>query len=495
MQLTALLAGTPLSSVRGSLERDVTGLSYDSRKVQPGHAFFCIENNRKDGHGFAADAVARGAVAVIGERMLDVPVTMVAVPHAAKAMALAASHFHGDPSQRMQMVGVTGTNGKTTTTYLIERLLEAAGRRPGLIGTVEVRIGGECRTAQNTTPLSLELQALLGEMATAGHQSAVMEVSSHGLALDRVYGIPYDVGVFTNLTQDHLDFHGSMEAYFQAKLLLFLRLGENNPKSAPRGAALNADDAATARISPELRVPVLTYGVQHEAHVRARDIVTRFSGTRYTASTPRGDLNVQMRLVGMFNVYNSLAALTAGLLLDIPTETILSALAAMPPVRGRFELVDEGQPFSVVVDYAHTPDGLENVLSAARPMTEKRLIGVFGCGGDRDRTKRPIMGRIAGRLCDLAVITSDNPRTEDPERIVADIEAGTREVTDRYQLVVDRQTAIEQTLAAAEPGDVIVIAGKGHETYQIFRDRTIHFDDAEVARNWLRHQPAQGGAR
>jgi UDP-N-acetylmuramyl-tripeptide synthetase len=385
------------------------------------------------------------------------------------------------------MVGVTGTNGKTTTTWLIEALLRHGGKNPGMLGTVAVKMGGQMHDAHNTTPLSLDLQELLGQMRGLGHDSVAMEVSSHGLSLDRVYGIPYDVAVFTNLTQDHLDFHGSMEKYFKAKRLLFERLGQDNPKSFPVRAVVNADDPYAGRFLEATQVPHLTYGVTQPADIRAQNVVSTFSGTRYTVATATTSFDIEMRLAGMFNVYNSLAAIATALAIGLSVEQIQEAMRAIPPVRGRFELIDERQDFAVVVDYAHTPDGLENILKAARPMTSGKLITVFGCGGDRDRTKRPIMGRITAKYADHPIITSDNPRTEDPNAIVRDIEVGVKESTSHYEMIVDRQSAIEHALRMARTGDTVVIAGKGHETYQIFKDRTIHFDDAEVARNFLRN--------
>ena len=475
----------------------VSGVAYDSRTVVPGDLFVCIEGLKQDGHVFAKDAVAGGAVAVVaregrplgeGGRGLGVPV--IRVRDTREALALVSSAFFGHPSKKMRVIGVTGTNGKTTTTYLTRAVLSAAGRTVGLIGTVENVVGTRTLPVVRTTPEAPDLQRLFSDMVDCGSSHVVMEASSHALDLKRVAGTEFDIGVFTNLTQDHLDYHRTMESYFQAKAKLFAGLGRTyhgSPKPGRKAAVVNVDDPVGERLVRLTDVPVVTYGMSETAAVRATDVSIGLTGTSYRAITPAGEVRLALKLLGRFNVYNSLAAMSVGLVEDVPLDVIAGALESSRGVPGRFELVDEGQDFAVVVDYAHTPDGLKNVLESAREVSEGRVIVVFGCGGDRDRLKRPIMGDIAARLADFVIITSDNPRSEDPEAIVREIERGVVGVPGAtYAVCVDRREAIQRAVTEAGRGDVVVIAGKGHETYQIFKDRTVQFDDREVARDSLR---------
>jgi UDP-N-acetylmuramoyl-L-alanyl-D-glutamate--2,6-diaminopimelate ligase len=433
-------------------------LAYDTRSVTPGALFFCVPGERADGHDFAADAVERGAVGLVVERELDLLVPQLVVPDARAAMAVAADEFFGRPSEELVVAGVTGTNGKTTTTFLLFSILEAAGMRPGLLGTVESRIGGQVRPAVRTTPEAIDIQRTLREMLDAGDRSCVMEATSHGSELRRLDLIRFAALVFTNLTQDHLDFHGTMERYFEAKRRLFV---ERRPP-----AAINSADEWGRKLLAD-RPDALTYGFAPDAQVG-----------------PDALHGIDLKLRGRFNVENALGALAAARLLGVEEDAVVRGLEAVRGVPGRFESVDEGQPFEVVVDYSHTPDSLENVLRAARELTEGRVICVFGCGGDRDRGKRPVMGAIASRLADVPIVTSDNPRSEEPEAIIEEILAG---MEPGAEVDPDRRSAISRAIELAGPGDVVVIAGKGHEQGQEFKEgRKLPFDDREVAREALR---------
>ncbi|HEY8393951.1 MAG TPA: UDP-N-acetylmuramoyl-L-alanyl-D-glutamate--2,6-diaminopimelate ligase [Thermaerobacter sp.] len=486
IKLAELLSVLPDKTVTGPDEIPIAGITYDSRRVEPGHLFVAIRGLRYDGHSFIPEAVSRGATCVVGERAAQIEgATYVRVPSSRLALGLLASAFYGHPSHSLTLVGVTGTNGKTTTTHLIRALLEHAGFPTGLIGTVHNIIGGRALPVERTTPEASDLQKLLAAMRDAGMTHAVMEVSSHALTLHRVAGCAFDFGVFTNLTQDHLDFHASMEDYAEAKARLFARLGRSEvlpAKPGPKAAVINTDDPWGRFMAERSRAPVVTYGIRERADVMARDITVAAEGVRFRLVSDRGEAEVRLSLTGRFNVYNALAAAAVGLAAGLTPSQVAEGLATVPAVPGRLERIDHGQPFAVLVDYAHTPDGLENVLSTVREFAGGRVISVFGCGGDRDRGKRPLMGAISARLADYTILTSDNPRSEDPERIIDDIERGVRQVAGAgYERVTDRAAAIRRALEMAQPGDAVVIAGKGHETYQIFADRTIHFDDREVA--------------
>jgi len=509
VRLHRLLAVLHEAEVRGQGDPEITGIAYDSRSVRPGDLFVPWRGGRRfgDGHRFIPDAVAQGAAAVVVERETagDVPplpgaVPVILVDDSRRALARLSAWFHDLPAGRLRLVGVTGTNGKTTVTHLIRDLLESAGRPAGLIGTVGYVVGGETRPADRTTPQAPDIQAMLAEMVEAGMTAAVMEVTSIALVQHRVTGCEFDTAVFTNLTQDHLDDHGTMEAYAAAKRRLFEMLGrgplDGEPmKPGPKAAVINADDPWGAFMAGACRVPVVTYGVDRPADFRAEDVRVSPQGTSFRLCTAGGAWEVRMPLMGRFNVYNALAALAAAHVEGIPVDAAVDRLAQAAPVPGRFERVEAGQPFPVIVDYAHTPDSLENLLATARDFTPGRLIAVFGCGGDRDPGKRPLMGQIAARWADFVIITSDNPRSEEPAQIIADIEAGiaASPYRERPRLhVVDRREAIGRAVAMAGPGDTVVIAGKGHETYQIFRDRTVPFDDRLVAAEALRARAGSG---
>jgi UDP-N-acetylmuramoyl-L-alanyl-D-glutamate--2,6-diaminopimelate ligase len=473
MKLHDVMAGR--AAAPPSADVEIAALAYDARRVVPGALFFCVPGFTRDGHDFAPEAVAAGAVALVVERPLGLAVPEVLVPSARAAMAPAAARFHGDPTAALDVVGVTGTNGKTTTAFLVRALLEAAGRRCGLLGTVSAVVGGEERPVVRTTAEAIDLQRDFAAMRDGGDVACAMEVSSHALALDRADAIHFAVAVFTNLTQDHLDFHADMEDYFAAKRRLFAL--------DPRVAVVNVDDPHGRRLAAELP-DAITYAIERDAAYRATELATSFEGTSFTAVTPEGPVALRTALPGRFNVANALAALAAARALGVPLDTIAAALPRAGRVPGRFEPVDEGQGFAVLVDYAHTPDSLENVLNAARELTAGRVHCVFGCGGDRDRGKRPLMGAIAARLADRVVVTSDNPRSEDPAAIIAEILVG---ADDEALVEPDRRAAIAAAIAEAEEGDVVVIAGKGHEQGQEGpAGRKVPFDDVEVARAALR---------
>ena len=488
MPVTELLEALPARRVLGDPPRAVTSLTADSRRVEPGGCFVAVPGLRQDARRFVPEAVARGAALVVteGEPLGDVAVAQVLVPSARAALARLAGAWHGHPSRALTLVGITGTNGKTTTSYLVEALLRARGFATGVIGTVQYVVGAERRPASQTTPEALELQALLAEMREAGVRGVAMEVSSHALALARVDGLAFDVAVFTNLTQDHLDFHGTLESYRLAKRRLF-ELTAASPKPG-RAAVVNADDPAGATMVAGLDLPVLTFGLGAGAQVRALEHASSLDGIRMVVATPRGRTPLVSPLIGEPNVLNLLGAVATGLALGLPPERIAAALAPVTAVPGRFEEVRAGQPFLVVVDYAHTPDALERVLGTARKLTRGRLGVVFGCGGDRDRGKRPIMGEIAARLAERVWVTSDNPRSERPEAIIDEILAGVRRVAaaeGRCVREADRARAIRGALDWAASGDTVVIAGKGHESYQIVGFEVLPFDDREVARRVL----------
>ncbi|MBX5467647.1 MAG: UDP-N-acetylmuramoyl-L-alanyl-D-glutamate--2,6-diaminopimelate ligase [Firmicutes bacterium] len=489
MRLGELVAGLRAATWPKALaETEITGIQYDSRVVEPGDLFCAVPGFHTDGHLYCGEAVARGARALLVERAVDHPqtVAMVAVPEVRAAMAVVADRFYGQPSAKLYTVGVTGTNGKTTTTHLIRAVLEAGGVATGLTGTIQTLIGAASYPVVHTTPEAPDLQRILAEMVRAGMRAVVMEVSSHALALKRVDQVRYDLGVFTNLTQDHLDFHKDLEDYFQAKALLFRRLPAHSPKG-PAAAVINQEDAFARRLADLTPAPVVRYGWSEGADVRASEVAIESGGVRFRAEFPDGrTIGVRFPMTGRFNVLNALAALTVGFLWGVEAEVMAQALERFSGVPGRFERVDEGQPYAVIVDYAHTPDGIENVLKTAREFAKGRVIAVFGAGGDRDRRKRPLMGAAAGRIADHVIITSDNPRSEDPLAIIRDIEEGIRDTGVRWQTEPDRARAIRLALEMAKPDDVVMILGKGHETYQINRHGTIHFDDREEARKALK---------
>jgi len=479
MLLKELLNGIQVSRIEGSIDKRIDAIYYDSRKVTPGALFFCIEGFRFDGHDFAGEAVAKGAQAVVLRKDVPLPqyVTKVFVEDTRLAMALISRAFYGYPARNIPIIGVTGTNGKTTVTYLIKSILEDAGKKVGLIGTIANMIGPKMLPAERTTPESVDLQKLFKDMQDEGVDAIVMEVSSHSLSLKRVAGVEFEVGVFTNLTQDHLDFHNTLEEYREAKAKLFLQ---------SRQAAINIDDETGRMFAEKVQGPLWTYGISRTAQVFARDIEITSKGVLFQLFLPDGSSMISLNIPGLFSVYNALAAATACHALGVPIHNIRAGLEKVKGIPGRFELLNPGTEYSVIIDYAHTPDGLENVLKTARDFTKGRVITVFGCGGDRDPSKRPIMGEVAGRYSDFCIITSDNPRNEDPMAIIQQIIPGVKKTACPYVVIEDRREAIAYALNHGRAGDVIILAGKGHETYQILKNnQVIPFDEREVVAELL----------
>jgi len=486
MQLRELLAEIPTLGTQGSLEREIAGLSYDSRRVTPGMVFVALPGLNADGHEFIMNAIERGAAAVICEQngFVSPRTTKIKVADAREALAKAAASFYQHPSSKLKVVGVTGTNGKTTVAFMIKEILQAASIRAGLIGTIRYEIGDRILTARRTTPESLELQEMMAQMVRAECRACVMEVSSHALEQKRVNGIEFDVAIFTNLTQDHLDYHGTMEAYFQAKQKLFTGLHQSDK---PGAAIINIDDAYGERLAHEVHPEIMfTYGLDEAAQIRASQIQLGRDSTRILVETPAQSFPCCIPLIGRHNIYNALAAIGAALALKVDRAAIQTGLSGMPKVPGRLESIAMGQPFGVLIDYAHTDDALRNVLTTVREITSGRLILVFGCGGNRDVGKRPRMGAIAARLADLTIITSDNPRKEIAATIALQIEEGYRSIrADGSRIEEDRSRAIDDAVRAAKPGDTVLIAGKGHETYQEFENTVVPFDDRVHARESL----------
>lgn len=464
----------------------IRAITYDSRQVFPGCLFVCIRGFQTDGHFFVREALARGAVAVVSERFLAMPTGIpgVLVPDSRLALAQMGAAFYGYPGRWLRVIGITGTNGKTSTAHLLEAILTGGGKKTGLLGTIANRLGAKELTASLTTPESVDLQGFLAEMVRQECSYVIMEVSSHALALSRVLETEFDIGILTNLTGDHLDFHRDFEEYRETKGLLFQQLGPGE-KKAPKYAVLNADDPHCDYYRQISRVPVCTYSVKKESDFQAQEVrITPKSASFHVQGFPE---RIHLPLTGLFSVYNALAAIAVAVREGLPPGIIAAALREFPGVPGRFELIDEGQDFAVVVDYAHTPDGLEKVLKTAREVSRGKLITVFGCGGDRDRSKRPLMGEVAGKYSDFSIVTSDNPRTEDPVSIISDILPGLEKTGQgRYLTITDRREAIREALARAGTGDLVLIAGKGHETFQLIGGESYPFDDREVARELLR---------
>jgi UDP-N-acetylmuramoyl-L-alanyl-D-glutamate--2,6-diaminopimelate ligase len=475
VELEALIRALAPSEVTGARPVEISDLAYDTRNVTRDALFFCVKGTRTDGHDLAWEAIERGAAALVVERKLDVSVPQVVVPDSRVSMAAAADAFFGEPTKELDVAGVTGTNGKTTTVFLLRSMLDAAGRKPGLVGTVEWIVGNERREAPFTTPEAIDLQRLFAEMRDVGNLSVAVEASSHGAALHRLDRVRFDALAFTNLSQDHLDLHGTMEEYFQAKRRLFT-------SAQPPPAAVNVNDLWGRRLADELaqahRAPLVTFGLDDSAEVRPEALELTARGSRFRAA----GMAIETGLRGLFNVENVLAAVAVGLLLDLDEDAVRAGISAVDEIPGRFEPVDEGQSFSVLVDYAHTPDSLDTVLRAARGLAEGRVIVVFGAGGDRDRGKRPAMGKVAAELSDVAIVTSDNPRSEDPLAIIQDVLQGAGV---DVEIDPDRRTAIHRAIGLAEPGDVVVIAGKGHEAGQDVAGVVSPFDDRTVAREAL----------
>jgi UDP-N-acetylmuramoyl-L-alanyl-D-glutamate--2,6-diaminopimelate ligase len=498
-ELHGVLRGRGLIRADDGLRADaavgaVTGVSYDSRSVTAGQVFVALRGQHADGTAFARQAIERGAAAIVSEQPAPegIRVPWAMVEDARLALAVIAAAFYRDPSREMQVIGITGTNGKTTTAYLLASIFEAAGIRCGLLGTVAYRIGDVVREATRTTPEAPDVQALLRQMVDEGCGACAIEVSSHALALRRVDGMTFAAGVFTNLTRDHLDFHADMDEYFRAKRRLFEML----PRDAP--SLLNLDDPRGSALIDAGGRPI-TYAIGRAADITPGPLSFSLDGLTFDARTPRGTLHVRSTLVGRPNVYNILAAVSTATALDLPFDAIERGVQALAGVPGRFEKVSgKKDEVTVVVDYAHTDDALRNLLETARPLATGRLITVFGCGGDRDRTKRPLMGAVAGRLSDLIVVTSDNPRSEDPNRIIEEIQRGItadtrKDAGQRLLTIVDRGAAITKAIELARPGDLVLIAGKGHEKYQVIGDRVLPFDDVAVAREALSRRRTNSG--
>jgi UDP-N-acetylmuramoyl-L-alanyl-D-glutamate--2,6-diaminopimelate ligase len=491
MQLKTLLAAIPVREIIGPPDRAVESIAYDSRRVQKNGLFVAMRGEKSDGHEFIDQAIEKGASVIVAERNGEQPrATCVVVDDTRVALADLAATFYGSPVRKLKMAAVTGTNGKTTTTFLIKHICENAGVRCGLIGTVRYEIADRVLPAIRTTPESLDVQELLAQMVNAGCRAAAMEVSSHALAQERTRGLEWDVAVFTNLTQDHLDFHGTMENYFEAKAKLFTQLAKQEKKRKPI-AIVNIDDRYGAQLLRKIdkKISIITYGMGARADFRASNYRMEFGGTSYQLDARGKSYLVRVPLIGRFNVANSMAALAAANALGVGLREAVLSLSKSPQVPGRLESVPAKRQFQIFVDYAHTPDALLNVLKTLRELEPRRLLVVFGCGGDRDKQKRPLMAGAVDRHADFAIITSDNPRKEDPAAIIAEVEKGFR--SDHYEKIVDRAEAIARAIEMAQPRDIVLIAGKGHENYQEFADHTVPFDDVQVARRALENRPVE----
>lgn len=482
MKLKDIMSGVDIKVINGNTDININSMTIDSRKAGEGVLFVAMVGMTVDGHKFIPSAYDKGSKAVLIEHPIDnIPddLTVIQVDNARDALAVMAGNFYNHPSKSLNMIGVTGTNGKTSTTYFIESVLSHINRKTAVIGTVEIRIGGKKREidfATSTTPDTIELNQMLRIMADESCDDVVMEVSSHSLELKKVKGIDFNVGVFTNLTQDHLDFHKTMENYCKAKAKLF--------KMCHYGV-INADDPWADKIAEGATCDIMTYSIDKQSDLQAKDIEYLMDRVHFTVNINGSDVRFELKVPGRFSVYNALAAIGAMLSMGIDVENIKEGINNIKGVPGRIQNIPNDKGFNVIVDYAHTPDGLENIINAVREFTKGRIITVFGCGGDRDRTKRPIMGKIVAELSDIAVVTSDNPRSEEPNSILKEIEVGVKPITDNYEMIVDRKEAIKKAIQMAQKGDSVIIAGKGHENYQILGDKTIHFDDAEVAKEIL----------
>ena len=489
--LKDIISTLDVQQVQGDQNVSIQDITADSRAVKPNSLFIALDGATVDGHNYIDKAVAAGAVAVIVSKPVTVPddVCVITVSDTRQAMMVCVPYFFDYPANRMRMVGVTGTNGKTTTTHMIRHILKAQGHKVGVIGTVHIMIGDTSYPIHNTTPDVVDLQHILHQMVQENVEYCVMEVSSHALALGRVSGVEFDTAVFTNLTQDHLDFHKTFENYLAAKCKLFEQVSAPNQVKDNKGAVINIDDSYGHRVMEKTTAPTITYSTLGKGTLNASDVHMSTKNSQYTVNYKGESYPVSMNTTGLFNVYNTLAAIGACLQEGISMEAIDTALKTFSSVPGRIEIIEEGQDFAVVVDYAHTPDGLQNILETAKAIKENRIIIVFGGGGDRDATKRPIMGRIAAEYGDKIYVTSDNPRTEDPVQIVKDVEVGVKEALrdgTSYEVIVDRREAINHAIHDAKAGDIVIIAGKGHENYQILKNETIHFDDREEARKALK---------
>lgn len=488
MRLGDLLAGVEAAVRSGEVLPEILNVACHTQKVRPGTLFFALRGAKTDGNQFVKAAIERGAVTIASEqpRPADAPasVTWVQVKDGRRALAIVGANFYKQPAQALKLVAVTGTNGKTTTTHLLDSILKAAGHKTGLFGTIAYHTPRGDYAAPNTTPESLDLQGFLAEIRDSGGKYVVLEASSHALSMERLWGCHFDTAVFTNLTREHMDYHKTFEDYFGAKRRLFEGTGAGRPGCG----VINTDDTYGKQLAG-LAGRTLTYGLESGADITTKKFQLSFSGLSFVAQTPAGKIEVQSPLVGRFNVYNILAAIGAALALDIPAEAIRAGICGLESVAGRFQRVEMGQPFLVIVDYAHTDDAIENLVRTARELNPKgRVITLFGCGGEKDRTKRPVMGEAAGRLSDLVVVTSDNPRGEDPLTIISDIVVGLQKSQGKYAIEPDREKAIGLAIDEARAGDIVLLAGKGHENSQILRDRTLDWDDGEKARQALRER-------
>ncbi|QCX32584.1 UDP-N-acetylmuramoyl-L-alanyl-D-glutamate--2,6-diaminopimelate ligase [Caloramator sp. E03] len=472
MKILEILKNVEYISIKGE-EKDIESLAYNTSKVKKGSMFFCIEGFKTDGHIFAQKAVDSGAYAIVVSKDVEVKgnATIIKVKDTREAMALMSANFYGNVADTMNIIGVTGTNGKTTSTFMIKSILDAYNKKTALLGTIYNIIGSKKEEAKRTTPESMDLQEMFYNMKKEGIEYCVMEVSSHSLELKRVYGVKFKAGIFTNLTQDHLDFHITMENYFNAKMRLFDWCDV---------AVINTDDEYGKRAAKSIEGKVITFGIENEAQVMGENIVISEKGTNFNIKYEDKVLPISLNLPGKFNVYNALGAAAACIGIGIPIDCVKKGLESLEVVPGRSEKIISKKGFTIVIDYAHTPDGIVNILKTAREYTKGRLITLFGCGGDRDKTKRPLMGKAAGELSDFCIVTSDNPRSEEPMAIIGDILPGIDKTGCPYVIIEDRKQAIKYAIENGKEGDVIVIAGKGHETYQILKDKTIHFDEREI---------------
>jgi UDP-N-acetylmuramoyl-L-alanyl-D-glutamate--2,6-diaminopimelate ligase len=496
MKLKELASKLTFCGLSGDENTEILGIQMDSRKVYPGDLFICIKGRHFDGHDYAQEAIKNGAAALLLEQDVEAHAPKLFVAQSREAMAILAAHFYGYPSHEMKVIGITGTNGKTSSSYIIEKIIRDAGFITGVLGTIGIKVADERFDTDRTTLESMDLQRYFRKMSDARVDYCLMEVASIALEVGRVKGIDFRTALFTNLTQDHLDDHGTMDNYKLAKGLFFARLGNTyGPRSRDQKyAVLNADDSASAFYSRLTAAQVITYGIENQADVMASHIEITPRGTSFHITTPLGSIDITMKLIGRFNVYNALGAIACCILEGIALTTMKQSLQDLDVITGRMESIDEGQEFLVLVDYAHTPDGIENALSTIREFTQGRVITVVGCGGDRDRTKRPIMGQLAAKHSDYILVTSDNPRSEDPASILQDIEVGLHEhgtSSDSYELITDRRSAIQRAIEMAESDDVVLIAGKGHETVQIINGITYDFDDRLVAREVIRKKLEQ----
>ncbi|MBU5467739.1 UDP-N-acetylmuramoyl-L-alanyl-D-glutamate--2,6-diaminopimelate ligase [Virgibacillus sp. MSJ-26] len=488
MKLSSLLSCLPFYRTSTTIEdREITQIQMDDRKVNDGSLFICIQGFTVDGHDYAENAVKRGAVAVVAEKELSLPVPVIVISDTKRALAMLAAKFFDNPTKNMSLIGVTGTNGKTTITYLLEKIFNHDMKKTGLIGTIQMKIGEKEYPINNTTPDSLELQTNFKKMVDANVDQAIMEVSSHALDQGRVFGCNYDIAIFTNLSQDHLDYHKDMDDYLRAKSLLFSQLG-NTYGTSKKYAIINEDEKASGLLKKSTAQHLITYGIKNKSDVMASNIELGITQTKFTLETPVGNVDILSRLIGNFNIYNMLAAASAALAREVPLNVIKEALEVVTGVNGRFEPVLADQPYAVIVDYAHTPDSLDNVLETIKGFAKRNIYVVVGCGGDRDRTKRPLMAQIAVKYADKAIFTSDNPRTEDPEEIIKDMVTGLNKDALNYHVVVNRKQAINEAINMAKEDDVILIAGKGHETYQQIGHEKHDFDDHKVAEEAIRNK-------